>query len=54
MSKPHPPYYYNEKSKYNVYHWETSCTQNNYPNKGWIKTNIKPSGKDQCEQCKAK
>lgn len=53
MSKPKSPYYYKESS--DTYHWETSCSNNNYGKEtGWKKTTEKPSGKEQCNQCKAK
>ena len=40
MSKPNAPYYYKEGK--DTYHWEKSCSNNNYP------------GKEQCNQCKSK
>jgi hypothetical protein len=53
MSQPRAPYYY-RKDK-DTYHWETSCSKNNYsasdPN--WVKTSVQPS-KEQCNECKAK
>jgi len=52
MSKPKAPYYY--KVGRDTYHWETSCTKNNYPDPGWKKTHTKPSGKEQCNECKSK
>jgi len=52
MSKPSSPYYHKNDS--DTYHWETSCHLNNYPAKGWEKTDTKPSGKEQCDQCKQK
>jgi len=52
MSEPEAPYYY--KVGRDTYHWETSCTKNNYPAPGWKKTNTKPSGKEQCNECKSK
>jgi len=52
MSKPEAPYYY--KVGRDTYHWETSCTKNNYPDSGWKKTHTKPSGKEQCNECKSK
>ena len=52
MSTPKAPYYYKDGS--DTYHWETSCSQNHYPNDGWHKTWTKPSGKEECDQCKAK
>lgn len=54
MSTPKAPYYYNKKS--DTYHWETSCSNNNYTSSSadWVKTSDKPSGKEQCNQCKAK
>lgn len=51
MSKPNPPYYY--KIGEDTYHWETSCSKNYYPAKGWEKTNNKPA-KEQCNECKGK
>jgi len=41
MSIPSAPYYYKEGS--DTYHWETSCSKNNYPAQGWKKTNSRPS-----------
>ena len=54
MSKPSPPYYYKEKNGRDTYHWETSCSKNYYPAPGWKKSNDKPSGKEQCNECKSK
>lgn len=51
MSTPKAPYYY--KKDKDTYHWETSCSNNNYPESGWVKTNDKPD-KEQCNQCKSK
>lgn len=53
MSTPKAPYYY-KKGK-DTYHWETSCSKNNYSisDSEWVKTNTKPS-KEQCNECKAK
>lgn len=51
MSTPKAPYYHKPSS--DTYHWETSCTQNNYPAQGWVKINNKPN-KEQCNQCKSK
>lgn len=49
-----PPYYYNKNS--DTYHWETSCSKNDYsasdPN--WVKTSSVPTGKEQCNECKSK
>jgi len=52
MSTPKAPYY--TKAGSDTYHWETSCSNNHYPAAGWNKTNIKPAGKEQCNQCKVK
>ncbi len=52
MSIPIAPYYH--KSSSDTYHWEKSCSNNNYPEEGWKKTNDKLSGKEQCDQCKSK
>ncbi len=52
MSTPKSPYYHNEGS--DTYHWEISCSNNHYPGQGWKKTDVKPSGKEQCNQCKQK
>jgi hypothetical protein len=52
MSKPSPPYYYKEDS--DTYHWETSCRKNHYPDPGWKKSNTKPAGREQCNECKSK
>ena len=52
MSKPEAPYYHKVDS--DTYHWETSCSLNHYPAPGWEKTYTKPSGKEQCNECKSK
>ncbi len=52
QSEPSPPYYFKEDS--DTYHWETSCATNRYPAPGWKKSNTKPSGREQCTECKAK
>lgn len=52
MSNPSSPYYYKEGS--DTYHWETKCSKNMYPAPGWVKTDSKPSNKEQCNECKAK
>jgi len=52
MSTPSAPYYYKESS--DTYHWETSCDKNHYPADGWEKTWVKPSDKEQCNECKSK
>jgi len=52
MSNPSAPYYY--KVDGDTYHWETSCSKNHYPADGWKKTWEKPSGKEQCNECKSK
>lgn len=51
MSKPSAPYYHKPSS--DTYHWEKSCSQNNYPAAGWEKTTTKPN-KEQCNQCQSK
>lgn len=33
MSTPSAPYYYKDEPN-TAYHWETSCSNNNYPAKG--------------------
>ena len=55
MSTPSAPYYYKETGS-DTYHWETSCSNNHYSSSdsNWVKTNVKPTGKEQCNQCKAK
>ncbi|MBC8945025.1 MULTISPECIES: hypothetical protein [Xenorhabdus] len=52
MSQPKAPYYY--KTSSDTYHWETSCSKNAHPAAGWVKTNDRPSGREQCNECKAK
>jgi len=54
MSTPKAPYYYKKGDEH--YHWEKSCSKNHYSsnNPDWVETNTKPSGKDQCNECKAK
>lgn len=54
MSQPKPYYYYKEKGS-DTYHWETSCSQNQYGKAaGWNRSMTAPSGREQCNQCKAK
>jgi len=53
MSKPSAPYYYKENSS-DAYHWETSCSKNNYPAPGWKKSYTPPAGREQCNECKSK
>ena len=53
MSTPHPPYYYKEYTS-DAYHWERTCSQNHYPATGWKKSDTRPSGREQCNQCKSK
>ncbi len=53
MSTPSANYYYKEKGS-DAYHWEKSCSKNNYPNEGWICTRTKPAGREQCNECKSK
>lgn len=52
MSRPSAPYYHKEDS--DTYHWESSCSRNNYPGPGWKKTDTPPPGKEQCNECKGK
>lgn len=52
MSTPKAPYYYKEGG--DTYHWEISCSNNHYPGEGWKKSYEKPSGKEQCNECKSK
>lgn len=51
MSNPSAPYYH--KTSSDTYHWETSCSNNQYPSDGWEKTYSQPN-KEQCNQCKSK
>jgi len=53
VSTPHGPYYYIEHGN-DCYHWETSCSKNQYPASGWVKNNTPPAGREQCNDCKAK
>ena len=53
MSTPSTPYYYKEHGA-DTYHWELSCTLNQYPAAGWKKSEVPPAGREQCNQCKAK
>jgi hypothetical protein len=53
MSKPSPPYYYKEEGS-DTYHWERRCSKNKYPAAGWKKSNTRPRGREQCNECKAK
>ena len=53
MSQPKAPYYYKEHGS-DAYHWETSCSRNHYPAAGWKKSNTKPAGREQCNECKKK
>lgn len=55
MSEPRAPYYYDKES--DTYHWELSCSKNHYGEKGaenWEKTVTRPTGREQCNECKAK
>lgn len=52
MSQPSAPYYYKDGT--DTYHWESKCSKNHYPAAGWHKTNEKPAGKEQCNECKGK
>lgn len=52
MSQPKAPYYHKQGN--DTYHWESKCSKNHYPAQGWVKTNEKPTGKEQCNECKAK
>jgi hypothetical protein len=54
ISKPSPPYYYKKES--DTYHWESSCSKNNFSvlDENWERTWSKPSGKEQCNECKGK
>jgi hypothetical protein len=54
MSAPAPPYYYKKSS--DTYHWETGCSKNYYSptDPDWIVTESQPSGREQCNECKAK
>lgn len=53
MSKPSPLYYYKEKGA-DTYHWEKSCSRNNYPAAGWVAKQSAPTGREQCNECKSK
>ncbi len=53
MSTLRAPYYH-KKEGGDAYHWETSCGLNHYPAKGWVKSYTRPSGREQCNQCKTK
>ena len=53
MSRPSSPYYYKESGS-DAYHWETSCSKNHYPDTGWKKSDTRPSGREQCNECKSK
>jgi hypothetical protein len=52
MSIALAPYYY--KIGGDTYHWELTCSKNHYPAPGWEKTDIRPLGKEQCDECKGK
>ncbi|WP_165874523.1 hypothetical protein [Pectinatus cerevisiiphilus] len=54
MSTPKSPYYYKKDS--DTYHWEISCSKNNYSpsNPDWVKTTTRPSSREECDECKAK
>lgn len=52
MSEPKAPFYY--KRFGGIYHWETSCSKNRYPDPAWIKTYTKPASRKECQECKAK
>lgn len=53
MSIPSAPYYYKKNSR-DVYHWEKSCSKNHYPASEWVKSPTKPSGREECKECKEK
>jgi len=52
MSDPRPPYYF--KTTGVTYHWETECSENDYPETDWQKNSFQPYGRKQCEECKQK
>ncbi len=45
MSDPRPPYYF--KTTGVTYHWETECSENNYPDTDWQKNSFQPFGRKQ-------
>lgn len=51
QSAPSPPYYYKDEPRY-AYHWHKECSRNHYPNPGWVRVNKRPSGREQCNECK--
>jgi hypothetical protein len=52
MSDQRPPYYF--KTTGVTYHWETECSENDYPDTDWQKNSFQPHGRKQCEECKQK
>lgn len=55
MSTPSAPYYYRKGR--DTYHWEKSCSKvptNVSTDPDWVVTNTKPSGKEQCNECRNK
>ena len=51
MSEPKAPYY--ARMGRNDFHWETSCSRNEYPDRGWVKMDFEPN-RIPCEECKGK
>lgn len=54
MSKPKAPYYYKKTS--DTFHWEITCSKNHYSSNDpeWVKTETRPAGREECNECKAK
>ncbi len=52
MSDQRPPYYF--KTTGVTYHWETECSENDYPDTDWQKNSFQPYGRKQCEECEQK
>lgn len=46
-------YYWKEKGS-DTYHWHLECDKNEYPSLGWKRGNKPPSGREKCNECKAK
>jgi len=37
-----------------TYHWHKDCSKNHYPAIGWTSGSKPPSGREKCNECKAK
>jgi len=46
--------YYWKKAGSDAYHWHKDCSLNKYPAEGWTSASQPPTGREKCNQCKAK